>query len=384
MRNGQRTIPVAKPWLGREEAEAAAEVVLSGWVTQGPVVAAFENRFAEAVGAPHACAVSNGTAALHLALLAAGVGPGDEVITVSHSFIATTSAIQQCGATPVWVDIQPGVYNMDPAQLESAVTPHTKAVLCVHQMGMPCDVAAVTAVAGRHGLTVIEDAACAAGSEIQWRGAWEPVGRPHGDMACFSFHPRKVLTTGEGGMLTTRNPEFDRVFRLLRHHGMSIPDSTRHTSPTVLFEDYRKRAFNYRMTDIQAAVGLNQLGRLSEHVARRRKLAGVYGRLLSAVPGVVAPTEPSWARSNWQSYCIALPERVDQRTVMQRMLDRGVATRRGIMCAHLEPANRDLPPVHSLAHSEWSTAHCIVLPLYADLTREDQERVVDALAEALR
>ena len=182
-------------------------MILSGWVTQGPEVAAFEREFAEYVGAPHACAVSNCTTALHLALLAVGVGAGDEVITVSHSFIATANAIRYCGATPVFVDIEPGTLNMDPALIEPAITERTKAILCVHQLGMPCDLARIVEIGRRRGIPVIEDAACAIGSEILWNGRWEKIGKPHGDIACFSFHPRKVITTGDGGMLTTANPE---------------------------------------------------------------------------------------------------------------------------------------------------------------------------------
>src|SRR5215218_6310980 len=182
-------IPIAKPVLDEHEVEAVRRVILSGWVTQGPEVAAFEREFAEYVGAPHACAVSNCTTALHLALLAVGVGPGAEVITVSHSFIATANAIRYCGATPVFIDIEPDGYNMDPALIAAAITPRTRAILCVHQIGMPCDLACIVEIGKRHGLPVIEDAACAIGSEILWNGRWERVGRPHGDIACFSFHP---------------------------------------------------------------------------------------------------------------------------------------------------------------------------------------------------
>src|SRR5215469_4383367 len=208
-------IPIAKPVLDEAEAEAAAEVVCSGWLSQGAQVAAFEQEFAAFVGAPHACAVSNCTTALHLALLAVGVGAGDEVITASHSFIAGANSIRYCGAAPVFVDIDPRTYNLDPQQVAEAVTPRTRAILAIHQMGMPCDLPALLAVASRHGIALIEDAACAAGSEIRVNGNWEPIGRPRGDIACFSFHPRKVITTGDGGMLTTAKPDFNHAFKLL-------------------------------------------------------------------------------------------------------------------------------------------------------------------------
>src|SRR6188508_3093758 len=175
-------IPVAKPVLGEAEAEAARAAVLSGWVTQGPEVAAFEQEFATAVGAPHACAVSSCTTALHLALLAAGVQPGDEVVTVSHSFIATANAVRYCGAVPVFVDVELDTFNIDPALVDAAITPRTTAILVVHQLGMPCDLASLVATARGRGVPLIEDAACAIGSEIQWQGEWQRIGRPHGDL----------------------------------------------------------------------------------------------------------------------------------------------------------------------------------------------------------
>ena len=331
-------IPIAKPLLGEPEAEAAREAILSGWVTQGPEVAAFEREFAETVKAPYACAVSSCTTALHLALLAVGVGPGDEVVTASHSYIATANAIRYCGALPLFVDVDPLTFNLDPGKIQAAITARTRAILCVHQMGMPCDLERILAIGGEHRLPVVEDAACAIGSEIRLADAWERIGKPHGDIACFSFHPRKILTTGDGGMLTTANAEWDRMFRLWRQHGMSVPDTVRHASQAVTFESYPILGFNYRMTDIQAAVGRKQLGRLPNLLACRRALAARYHALLGDIPGLSTPIEPDRARSNWQSYCVRLPRHVDQRAVMQSMLDQGVATRRGIMCAHREPA----------------------------------------------
>src|SRR4051812_16674952 len=185
-------IPVARPSIGAEEFEAVRRPLESGWLTQGPEVAAFEREFAAFVDAPHACAVSNCTTALHLALLAAGVRAGDEVITVSHSFIATANSIRYCQAVPVFVDICPQTFNIDPKRVEAAITPSTRAILCVHQMGMPCDLTSLVAIAREHSIPLIEDAACAIGSEILWDGDWEKIGKPHGDAACFSFHPRKI------------------------------------------------------------------------------------------------------------------------------------------------------------------------------------------------
>ena len=262
-------------------------------------------------------------------------------------------------------------YNIDPQRVAEAVTGRTRAILAVHQMGMPCDLHALMAVASRHDIALIEDAACAAGSQIRMNGQWERIGKPHGQIACFSFHPRKVITTGEGGMLTTSNPEFDRKFRLCRQHGMSVPDTVRHGSQQVIFEDYLVVGFNYRMTDIQAAVGRKQLERLPDLVSRRRALAARYAELLGNIEGLSLPVEPDWARSNWQSYCVRLPDRVDQRAVMQSLLDQGIATRRGIMCSHREAPYSGEKQRHDLRQSELAQDHSILLPIYAQMTEDD-------------
>lgn len=376
-------IPIALPLLGDDEADAAREAVLSGWVSQGPQVAAFERDFAALVGAPYACAVSNCTTALHLALTALDIGPGDEVITASHSFIATANCVRYCGATPVFVDIDPDTYNIDANRVDEAITSRTRAIIVVHQMGMPCDLPALKAIADRHRLTLIEDAACAAGSQIQVNGNWDRIGKPVGQIACFSFHPRKVITTGEGGMLTTPDAELDRKFRLLRQHGMSVPDTVRHGSAQVIFEDYVAVGFNYRMTDIQAAIGRKQLKKLPDIVVRRRAIAARYSELLGNIEGLILPFEPEWARSNWQSYCVRLPKRLDQKSVMQRLLDQGIATRRGIMCSHREVPYASMAR-HDLRQSELAQDHSILLPIYAQMTDEDQNRVAEVLRAELQ
>lgn len=376
-------IPIAKPFLDKAEADAAHETVLSGWLSQGPQVVAFEREFAALVGAPHACAVSNCTTALHLALLTLGIGAGDEVITASHSFIASANSIRYCGATPVFVDIDPATYNLDPACVADAITERTRAILVVHQMGMPCDLALLTALAERHGIAIIEDAACAIGSQIKIGGKWDLIGKPHGTMACFSFHPRKVITTGEGGMLTTSDSDHNRKLRLWRQHAMDVPDTVRHGSPEVIFEKYLFVGFNYRMTDMQAAIGRKQLERLPNLIARRRTVAARYSELLGSFDGLILPHEPEWARSNWQSYCVRLPDGIDQRTVMQNLLDKGIATRRGIMCAHREAPYAGSEQRHDLHQSELAQNRSILLPIYAQMVEEEQVRVANALQSEL-
>jgi perosamine synthetase len=380
----QRSIPLARPVTGEAEAEAARRPIMSGWLTQGPEVAAFEREFAAFVGSEHACAVSNCTTALHLALLAVGVKPGDEVITVSHSYIATANSIRYCGAEPVFIDVDPLTSNMDPALIEPAITSKTRAVLCVHQMGMPCDVRAIVAVATKHGLPVVEDAACASGSEFVFAGEVERVGRPHADIATFSFHPRKVISTGDGGMLTTNHARHDELFRLLRQHGMSVSDRVRHGAREVVFEEHSVLGFNYRMTDIQAAVGRVQIQRLPEIVATRRRLAARYRELLGGIPGLGLPVEPEWARSNWQSFWVELPDGCPQRSVMQALLDRGIASRRGVMCSHREVPYRRFDPPYALPHSERAQDRRIVIPLFPQMTEEEQIYVSEGVRDACR
>jgi dTDP-4-amino-4,6-dideoxygalactose transaminase len=254
-------------------------------------------------------------------------------------------------------------------------------------MGMPCNLSAICEIARRRGLALIEDAACAVGSSIYWNPAWEPVGRPRADVACFSFHPRKVITTGEGGMLTTGSGEYDSKFRLWRQHAMNVSDCVRHGESKVIFEDYPEVGFNYRMTDMQAAIGCVQMQRLAEIVAKRRALAARYASLLAPIEGLGLPGEPAWARSNWQSYCVRLPRGVDQKRVMQSLLDRNIASRRGIMCIHREPSYARDPWVcgaGGLGESEAAQSQCILLPLYPAMSDAEQLLVADALTQVLR
>jgi len=379
-----QNIPIAQPSLGEAEIEAIAEVIRSGWVTQGPEVARFESEFAKYVGSGYAVAVSNCTTALELSLRALDVKDGDEVITVSHSFIATANAIMSCGAVPVFVDIDLATYNMDPALIERAITPRTRAILCVHQIGMPCDLPAILEIADRRGLEVIEDAACAIGSEIRFGNEWRRIGNPQGKVACFSFHPRKLLTTGDGGMITTNDIELETRLRRLRHHGMSVSDRERHSAKEVVFEEYLEVGFNYRLTDVQAAMGRIQLKGLDDRLRTRRELAEQYRNLFIGHGQVLPPHEPEWAKSNWQSYCVLLPPKSSQKSVMQQMLNRGISTRRGVMCAHLEPAYAAANIRSPLDLSQEARDRGVILPLFETLTENDLERVVDELHDAVR
>jgi perosamine synthetase len=372
-----RTIPVARPFLGREEEDAVLEVLRSGWVSQGPRVAEFERKFAEYVGAPHAVAVSSCTTALHLALLAAGVTAGDEVLCPSLSFIATANAIVYAGATPVFVDIDERTYNIDPRCIEAAITARTRAILVVHQIGLPAALDEIETIAVRHGLVVIEDAACAIGSE--YKG--QRIGSRHSSMACFSFHPRKILTTGEGGMITTCNEELAARLRRLRQHAMTVSDMARHSSNTVMIESYDEVGFNYRMTDLQAAVGLVQLDRLPGMLERRRQLASRYSARLSTIPWLTIPQVAGEYRPNFQSYMVRLTAgaAISRDDLMQILLDCGISSRRGIMAIHREPPychetwDRHLPKTNLVSET------ALILPLFHDMSEEEQDHVINCI-----
>jgi len=372
-------IPVAKPDLGEEEWQAVRKVVESGWVTQGPKVAEFEAAIAKVCAAPHAVAVSSCTTALHLALICAGVGTGDEVIVPSMSYIATANAVVHAAATPIFAEVEAATFNLDLADVEKRITPRTKAIILVHQLGLAADIDVWTSLAQTRGLRLIEDAACAMGSRYRGR----PIGS-QAELACFSFHPRKLITTGDGGMITTTSVAIAERLRLLRHHGMSVPDTVRHQAKQVMRETYTEVGYNYRMTDIQAAVGIEQLKRLPGIVQRRQELAARYDAALHGHPTIDTPVVPEWAEWNVQSYAVRLRgfDAARRDAVMQAMLDKGIATRAGVMNAHREPAYVARGRV-SLPVSEAASDGSLILPLYSDLASSEQDAVVKALIAAV-
>jgi dTDP-4-amino-4,6-dideoxygalactose transaminase len=368
-------IPFAKPHLTGREGALVAEVIASGWVSQGPKVRAFEEAFAARVGATEAVATTSCTTALQLALYVMGVGPGDEVIVPSLSFIATANSVWQCGATPVFADIDPDTYNLDPDGAERAITARTKVIMPVHQVGLPADMDRFLELGERHGIAIVEDAACAIGATYKGR----QIGSM-GPLACFSLHPRKVITTGEGGMITLNDSAVADRLRKLRAHAMDVSDLARHAAKDVVIERYPERGWNARMTDMQAQLGLCQLEELDWILERRRALAERYSAAIEHIPSLEAPFEPDYAVRTWQSYCVRVTghSAVGRTELMRRLLHEGIPTRRGVMTIHEEPAYAD--PRVSLPHSEAAARDVIILPLFADMTEEQQDYVLEHLA----
>ncbi|MFA5089613.1 MAG: DegT/DnrJ/EryC1/StrS family aminotransferase [Candidatus Omnitrophota bacterium] len=374
-------IHIAKPYLTKREAQSAYDAILTGWVTQGPNVQRFEEAFAGYVGAKYAVAVSSCTTALHLSMIVSGVERGDEVICPSMSFIATANSILYVGAKPVFADVHPKTYNIDVEHVRTLVTKKTRAVLIVHQMGMPADIDAYRQLCAKYKLKLIEDAACAVGSEYKGK----KIGS-YSDLVCFSFHPRKVITTGEGGMVTTSNKGYYKRLRLLRQHGMSVNDRARHLSNKVIFEDYLELGYNYRMTDIQAAIGIKQLEKLDWIISQRRKIAGRYNDAFRDIDCIRLPLEETGYFSNYQSYpvYIKMGAPISRDGLMQKMLNAGISTRRGIMTAHREIAYRDFCKRCRLPVSEDISDRSILLPLYVPMSNKEIRSVIKAFRGAFR
>jgi perosamine synthetase len=369
-------IPIAKPTIGTEEAQAAYDTILTGWITQGPRVLEFEQKFAEYTGAKYAVAVSNCTTALHLSMIVAGIGAGDEVICPSMSYIATANCIKYVNATPVFAEVDPVTYNLDVEDAAKKITSRTKAILIVHQIGMPGDIDAFRELCNKHNLMLIEDAACAIGSSYKGK----KIGS-HSDLVCFSFHPRKVITTGDGGMITTGREDFAQRLKLLRQHGMSVNDRVRHESKKLIFEDHLEVGYNYRMTDIQAAVGIRQLERLDWIVEERRKVANYYINALKDIPFFRLPLESEGYFTNYQSFSIYLKMDcpISRNDLMEKLLEQGIASRRGIMTSHRETAYKEECTDLKFPISEDAADRSIVIPLYIPMAFDQIQQVIDAI-----
>ena len=370
------------PSIEQDDLQAVRDVLVTGYLVQGPRVAAFEQAVADYVGAKYAVAVSNCTAALHLALLALDTQPGDLVIVTAYSFVATANVIELCGAQPVFVDIQPDTFNLDPNCLEgvlkrlmavSETARRVKAILPVHTFGQLADMPAILELADRYALPVVEDAACALGATLHGRqaGTW-------GTMGCFSFHPRKAITTGEGGIITTNDPELAHRLRALRNHGQD-PDAT---AP-----DFILPGFNYRMTEFQAALGLTQMVKLDRIIAARRRLAAHYDELLQNTP-LQAPAVAPGSRSVYQSYVVLLPERATacRDEIISRLKKQGIETTIGTwhmpMTTHFH--SRYGYKAGDFPVADQVFARSMTLPLHEKMLQSQQEEVVDALQGVLR
>jgi len=375
----QDPIAFSRPFFAEAEADAAAAAVRSGWVVGGARLAEFERRFAAHCGTSHAIGVSSWTTGAFLVLHTWGIGAGDEVIVPSLTFIATVNVIRHAGATPVFVDIDSSTYNVDPADIERKITSRTRAIMPVDQLGLPCDIDAINEIARRHGLIVLDDAACAIDSSNR--------GRPVGSLAevtVFSLHARKVVTTGEGGMIVTNDERIAERLRRLRHQGMSLSDYERHSAAPTVFESYPEIGYNFRITDIQAGIGLAQLDRLQHMLESRRRVAERYTESLAQHPWIAPPSVPPHMVPNWQSYQIMLlPDApMSRNEVMERLHEAGIPTRRGVMASHLEPHYRSVGA--RLPITEYVAANSLQLPMHPGLTFDQQDRIISALKALAR
>lgn len=373
-----RSIPIAKMMLDKEEEAALVRVVRSGWLMQGSKVEEFEDRFAVYTGAKYAIAVSSGTAALHLALLACGIGRGDEVILPSFSFIASANSVIYVGARPVFVDIERRTYNIDIDKVTPAITKKTKAIMPVHQAGLPADMDKISHIAKKHKLVVIEDAACALGSEYKGK----KIGA-NSKLTCFSFHPRKIISTGEGGMVTTDDIEQAEKIIGLRQHYLMYNSKNRKNN--FVYQEYSRVGYNYRMTDLQAAIGLCQLNKLGIILKKRRELAAVYDRAFSGISYLEIPYVPEYAISNYQSYILRINrEYAFVKRVVAKLCKKGIMAKPGITSIHQQPCYKKEYSRLILPQAEEASSATIILPLYPQMTKKEQFYVTSNILNIMR
>lgn len=379
MTQKKRNIAISLPLTGEEEWQAAREPLMTGWLTQGPKVAAFEKAFAERHQVQHALAVTSCTTGLHLALAGLGIGPGDEVIVPAFTWVATANVVLYCNATPVFVDVDPQTYNLDIAQIASKVTDKTKAVIAVHLFGRCVDIDALRAALPAH-VKIVEDAACAAGSD--WKG--RPAGSL-GDVGVFSFHPRKSVTTGEGGMVTTNDSALVEIMDQMRNHGASVSEEQRHRGPRpYLLPDFNLLGYNYRMTDLQGAVGIVQLSKLDKFIDERARWADFYHNALRDIPWLRTPKADNACRHGWQAYVTYVDASKAPRPrndIMQYLMDAGIATRPGTHAVHMLGYYRDrfnLKP-ENFPGAQDCNDNTMAIPLHNRMTEEDYHYVVATL-----
>jgi len=377
----KRNIAISLPCTGEEEWQATREPLMSGWLTQGPKVAAFEKAFAERHQVPHALAVTSCTTGLHLALAGLGIGPGDEVIVPAFTWVATANVVLYCGATPVFIDVDPQTYNLDVAQITSKVTDRTRAVIAVHLFGRCVDMDALRAGLPAD-VAIVEDAACAAGAS--WKG--KPSGSL-GDVAAFSFHPRKSVTTGEGGMVTTANAELAERMNQLRNHGATLSEEQRHHGPRpYLLPEFNLLGFNYRMTDLQGAVGLVQLGKLDGFIDERARWAEYYCDQLAGIDWLRLPSAPAGGRHGWQAFVTYIdPAKapMPRNDMMEILQAKGISTRPGTHAVHMLAYYRDRFGFNpeDFPGARDCNDHTMAIPLHNRMTAEDYAYVVEAIRQ---
>lgn len=374
----KRMIPISLPSMGQEEWEATKEPIFSGWVTQGPKVAEFEKLFAERHKVKFAYAVSNCTTALHLALVAIGIKEGDEVLVPAFTWVSTANAILYCKATPVFVDVDTATFNIDPKKILEKITPRTKAIIPVHLFGLCANIDEIKRIAPQ--LKIIEDGACATGAGIDNR----PAGSL-GDIGCFSFHPRKSVTTGEGGMLTTNDPDLAEKLNMLRNHGASISEEQRHKGPKpYILPEFDIVGYNYRMTDLQGAVGVVQLKKLDKFIDERQEWADYFSKELSTITWIQTPQIPKGYKHGWQSYVLFIDEKrspIKRNDLMELLQQKGISTRPGTHAVHMlgyYAKTYNIKPVDfpgAYACNEYSMS----IPLHNKMVKEDFEYIVETL-----